>query len=170
MSQSQRPHPQQQWQQPPQGHWARPGHAPPPPAGQPGGWAGTAPPPTSRGRLSRWLIVGLVALVASAVVVISVYHERSENGIVVECSDDNYGPFLFAPIAVVAGLLALTRRRRHPGGGSRQLLLALACIGLGLGQLLAAIADVNLTVHDDRCEVGGVSDDGFDGPTPLPPL
>jgi hypothetical protein len=143
------------------------------------GGPGWATPPThggaatpSRSRLSWWLLTGALALAAATVIVISIYSSTTSNGVVVECSDENYGPYVFAPLAVLAGLVAAARARRAGRRVRQQLLLGLLCAGLGAGQLGAAVADVNLTVHEDRCENPGASDLGDQdrSSVPLSPL
>jgi hypothetical protein len=90
--------------------------------------------------LGAALIVGLVAA-AAGFVELSFWSTRTENGLVVECSYTNVAPWIFGPVAVVCGLIALLGGRR--GGGRRRPLVALV-LAAGLVHVATALAGLDL--------------------------
>jgi hypothetical protein len=132
--------------------WPTGGPSSPPPGpgpwGQPGPHLpgqmppGRYPPPraTSGFPLSPALLVALCGVVAGAVFEISVYSSHEVNGVVTECSYTNFGPIVFGPLSVVAGLWAvLARRHRPPERQAMELGLGLVCVALGLLHVLSGL-------------------------------
>jgi hypothetical protein len=129
--------------------------APIPPAPPP--WQPRATPPwpapsspvapaRSGGGLGAALIVGLAAA-AAGFVEISFWSSRTENGLVVECSYTNLAPWLFGPVAVACGLVALVRGRRPAHGAApspTRRPLALLAIAVGVLHLVTAIGGLDL--------------------------
>jgi hypothetical protein len=151
----------QPWNQSPSPTWPPPAPSPPAP--------GYAPPPRRHGRFSPWLIVGLAALVAASALELSASIEESTNGVVTDCSYLNISPYLFGPLAMLAGLIAVLRRRRQPAREQMHLVLGLVCLTIGTLQLVGTIAGANVTINRDTCEVGGPADiDSGPSISPLP--
>jgi hypothetical protein len=134
------------WGQQP-GPWGQPAQMPPgqvPPGQVPVGHMppGRYPPPRPRSGFPRSpaLIVALCGVVAGAVFEISVYSTHEVNGVVTDCSYTNFGPIVFGPLGIVAGLWAvLARGRRPPERRSMELGLGLVCVALGLLHVLGGL-------------------------------
>jgi hypothetical protein len=122
-----------------------PAWQPPTPAPWPVSASSPGPAPASvrsggrSGGLGAALIVGLVAA-AAGFVELSFWSTRTENGLVVECSYTNVAPWIFGPVAVVCGLIALVGRR---GGRSGRPLAALV-LAAGLVHVATALAGLDL--------------------------
>lgn len=130
-----------------------PSSLPSPPAWQPpvpAPWPVSASPASTTARsggrsddrssgLGAALIVGLVAA-AAGFVELSFWSTRTENGLVVECSYTNVAPWIFGPVAVACGLVALLRRR----GGRAGRPLAALVLAAGLVHVATALAGLDL--------------------------
>jgi hypothetical protein len=105
----------------------------------------SAPSPTSArggaGGLGAALIVGLVAA-AAGFVEVSFWSTRTENGVLVDCSYTNVAPWIFGPVAIACGLVALLggRRRSRPAGGPSPARMPLAALVLAVGAVHVATA------------------------------
>ena len=133
-----RPHPAPSALPPPR--WQPPAPAPWP--------APSSPVPARSAGLGAALIVGLVAA-AAGFVEISFWSSRTENGLVVECSYTNMAPWVFGPVAIVGGLVALVALVRGAGRGAAgpspaRLPLALLAIGVGVVHVATALGGLDL--------------------------
>ena len=85
--------------------------------------------------------MGLVAA-AAGFVELSFWSTRTENGLVVECSYTNVAPWIFGPVAVVCGMVALLSACGR-GGGRRRPLAGLV-LAVGLLHVATALAGLDL--------------------------
>jgi hypothetical protein len=120
---------------PPPLHGPPPGYGPPP--GRP------VAPPAAASRWSKTVVVGLIAA-ALGFVEISFSSSRTVNGVVVECSYFNLAPWLFGPVALVCGLLALTRAGGRGPVAGRDRALGAGCMVVGALHLLQAFGVIEL--------------------------
>jgi hypothetical protein len=114
---------------PPPAYGPRPGR-PVPPLAAAGGW-------------SKTVVAGLVAA-ALGFVEISFSSSRTVNGVVVECNYVNVAPWLFGPVALVCGLLALLRAGGRGPSAGRDRALGAVCLAVGAVHLLQAAGVVEL--------------------------
>lgn len=115
---------------------------PPPPAygpqrGRP------VPPPAAAGGWSRVLVFGLVAA-ALGFVEISFSSSRTVNGVIVDCNYFNLAPWLFGPVALVCGVLAVARSAARGRSAGRERALGAVCVAVGAAHLLQAFGVVEL--------------------------
>jgi hypothetical protein len=84
--------------------------------------------------------VALCGIGAGAVVELSYSSTHEVNGVLTDCDYTNFGPVVFGPLGVVAGLVAvLASRRRPPERRRRELGAGLLCIAVGLLQVLSGL-------------------------------
>jgi len=126
-------------------------HVPPPPPayGPPSGYGPytghpVPPPPAAAGR--RWSKTVIVGLVAAALgfVEISFSSSRTVNGVVVDCNYVNLAPWLFGPVALVCGVVALARAGGRGASAGRDRALGAVCVAVGAVHLLQAFGVVEL--------------------------
>jgi len=118
-----------------------PGSMPSPPPGPM--WPGPVPPAPAAPRLSKAVIVGLITA-ALGFVEISFSSSRTVNGVVTDCSYLNLAPWIFGPVALVAGITALAGARAAGAAGSRNRALGALCIVLGAVHLLRGLGVIEL--------------------------
>lgn len=87
--------------------------------------------------------MGLICA-ALGFVAISFSSSRTVNGVVTDCSYFDLSPWVFGPIALVAGAKAVVAARRAGSAANRDLVLGAVAVVVGLVHLLRAGGVVDL--------------------------
>lgn len=121
------------YQQPPAGNQSPQQYGYPPPAGPPprGAWGRFR----QRVPFSNALLAAVFGAVGGFVLSLSYSASSTENGVMTSCTYIDAGPLLLAPLAAIAGLVAVVRCRK-PGRKT--------AVEVGVGLLCVAIAALHV--------------------------